>query len=212
MQGELNKDIYVFKKSIDVCENEMQVFLKYIMLLDEYQKKVNLIGKSTRDNIWVRHILDSAQILKLLPKENNNDLIIDIGSGAGFPGIVLTILGRKDIVLCEKNQKKVSFLNAAAQECKLQVKIFKGRVENYNNINIKIIVSRAVAPLNYFLKSIKHLTKPDTILVIHKGEKYLQELEEASKYFSFSSKCYDSITNPLAKIIKIKNIVELNEY
>ena len=160
--------------------------------------------------IWSRHVLDSAQILRLLPKENNKDLIIDVGTGAGFPGIVLAILGRNDIVLCENNQKKVSFLNAVSKECQLKVNIFKGKIETYRNINTRIIVSRAFAPLNNLLKSIKYMIKADTILVIHKGEKYLQELEEARKDFSFSSKCYDSITNPLAKIIRIKNIIALN--
>ena len=212
MQDELNRDLFFFKQSLEVCEKKMQVFSKYIMFLDMYQKKVNLIGKSTRDKIWSRHILDSAQILKLLPKENKEDFIIDVGTGAGFPGIVLTILGRNDVILCEKNQKKVSFLNAVTKECQLKIKIFKGRIESYKNKNTRIIVSRAFSPLNFLLKSIKHMTKPDTILVIHKGEKYLQELEEARKYFSFSSKCYDSITNPLSKIIRIKNIVALNEY
>ena len=190
----------------------MQIFFKYIKLLDVYQTKVNLIGKSTRDKIWSRHILDSAQILKLLPNENKGYSIIDVGTGAGLPGLVLTILGRNDIILCENNHKKVSFLSAVTKECQLQVQIFKGKIESYDNKNSKIIVSRAFAPLNFLLKSIKHLTKPDTILVIHKGEKYLEELELARKYYAFSAQCYDSITNPLAKIVKIKNIVELNAY
>ena len=82
----------------------MQTFLKYIKLLDLYQTKINLIGKSTRDKIWSRHILDSAQILKLLPSENKGRYIIDVGTGAGLPGLVLTILGRNDIILCEKKE------------------------------------------------------------------------------------------------------------
>ena len=211
MQDNINKDLFFFKKSLNVCEKKMQTFFKYIKLLDIYQKKVNLIGKSTRNNIWSRHILVSAQILKLLPNENKEYSIIDVGTGAGLPGIVLTILGRNDIILCENNHKKVSFLSAVTKECQLKVQIFKGKIESYNNKKVKIIVSRAFAPLNFLLKSIKHMTNPDTILVIHKGEKYLEELEVARKYYEFSSQCYDSVTNPLAKIIKIKNIVELDE-
>ena len=211
MQDNFNKELYFFKKSLNVCEIKMQAFLNYIKLIDIYQKKVNLIGKSTRDKIWSRHILDSAQILKLLPKENAEYYIIDVGTGAGFPGIVLTILGRNDIILCENNQKKVSFLSAVTKECQLKIKIFKGRIESYKNINTRIIVSRAFAPLKFLLNSIKHIIKSDTILIIHKGEKYLAELADARKCFSFSFQCYDSITHPLAKIIKIKNIVELHE-
>lgn len=211
MQDNTNKDLFFFKKSLNVCEKKMQTFFKYIKLLDINQKKVNLIGKSTRRNIWSRHILDSAQILKLLPNENKEYSIIDVGTGAGFPGMVLTILGRNDIILCENNHKKVSFLSAVTKECQLKVQIFKGKIEIYNNKKAKIIVSRAFAPLNFLLKSIKHMINPDTILVIHKGEKYLEELEVARKYYEFSAQCYDSVTNPLAKIVKIKNIVELYE-
>ena len=211
MQDNINKDLFFFKKSLNVCEKKMQTFFKYIKILDLHQTKVNLIGKSTRDKIWSRHILDSAQILKLLPIENKGEFIIDVGTGAGLPGLILSILGRSDIILCENNHKKASFLSAVKKECKLKVHIFKGKIENYNNKNVKIIVSRAFAPLNFLLKSIKHMINPDTILVIHKGEKYLEELEEARKYYEFSSQCYDSVTNPLARIVKIKNIVELYE-
>ena len=122
------------------------------------------------------------------------------------------ILGRNDIILCENNYKKVSFLSAVTKECQLKVQIFKGKIESYNKTNVKVIISRAFAPLKLLLKSIKHIISPDTILVIHKGEKYLEELEVARKYYAFSAQCYDSITNPLAKIVKIENIVELNEY
>ena len=211
MQDNINKDLFFFKKNLNVCEKKMQIFMKYIKLLDVYQTKVNLIGKSTRDKIWSRHILDSAQILKLLPNENKGYSIIDVGTGAGLPGLVLTILGRNDIILCENNYKKVIFLSAVIKECQLKVQIFKGKIESYKNKNTKIIVSRAFAPLKFLLKSIKHMTNADTILVIHKGEKYLEELELARKYYTFTAQCYDSITNPLAKIVKIKNIVELNE-
>ncbi|MAZ79989.1 MAG: 16S rRNA (guanine(527)-N(7))-methyltransferase RsmG [Gammaproteobacteria bacterium] len=211
MQDNINKDLFFFKKNLNVCEKKMQIFMKYIKLLDVYQTKVNLIGKSTRDKIWSRHILDSAQILKLLPNENKGYSIIDVGTGAGLPGLVLTILGRNDIILCENNYKKVIFLSAVIKECQLKVQIFKGKIESYKNKNTKIIVSRAFAPLKFLLKSIKHMTNADTILVIHKGEKYLEELELARKYYTFTAQCYDSITNPLAKIVKIKNIIELNE-
>ena len=69
--------------------------------------------------------------------------------------------GRNDIILCENNQKKVSFLSAVTKECQLKIKIFKGRIESYKNINTRIIVSRAFAPLKFLLNSIKHIIKSD---------------------------------------------------
>ena len=73
------------------------------------KKKMNFIGKSTRCIIWNRHILDSAQILQYLDQENKKVFTLDVGTGAGFPGIVLALLGRKDILLCEKSIKKYNF-------------------------------------------------------------------------------------------------------
>ena len=94
MQDKVSNDLYLFKKSLSVSEKEMQLFFKYIMILDEHQKNMNLIGRSTRNNIWSRHLLDSAQILRLLPKQNNKNFIIDVGTGAGLPGIVLAIFNK----------------------------------------------------------------------------------------------------------------------
>ena len=81
----------------------------YSDLLKTWQKKFNLVSNSTLDNLWERHFIDSAQLYSLLPKEKKGAVIYDIGAGAGFPGMVLAIMGRKDIILCEANYKKCTF-------------------------------------------------------------------------------------------------------
>ena len=75
----------------------------YSFLLKEWQKKINLVSNSTLENMWERHFQDSAQLYSLLPKEEKESVVYDVGAGAGFPGMVLAIMGRKDIVLCEAN-------------------------------------------------------------------------------------------------------------
>ena len=82
----------------------------YHDLLISWQKKYNLVGPSTLKYVWERHFIDSAQLFSLLPEQQKDKLIYDIGSGAGFPGMVLAIMGRKDIVLCESSSKKCLFL------------------------------------------------------------------------------------------------------
>lgn len=211
MQDDKETGLLFFKENMDVSENKMNFIKKYIEILDFYQAKLNLIGNSTRKNIWVRHILDSAQIINFLPEQNKNDFLLDVGTGAGFPGIILSILGRKDIILCDKSPKKTRFLEVVVKECKLKVGLVKGKVEHYNNKNIKIIVSRAYSPLNTFFQSVKHLISPETIFVIHKGKKYKEEIEVAKKYYLFSVNCYSSITDSFGKILKIKNVVQINE-
>lgn len=201
-----NKDIESFRKLTNTDAYQIQDIKIFIKTLDVYQERMNLIGKSTRKMIWNRHILDSAQIRDYLHKEGSNSLTIDVGSGAGFPGIILSILGRKDIILCEKSKKKSTFLRAVSQELKLKIKIFEGRIEDYDGKNVKTIISRAFSPLKNFLIKVKHLICYDTVLILHKGERYVQEIDEAKNSFSFNYKCYKSLTSPNSRILKIKNV------
>ena len=207
----VDKDFCDFKKHISLDKDTIYKLKKFINILDHYQENMNLIGKSTRKSIWIRHILDSAQIEKYLHKENNKHFTIDIGTGAGFPGVVLATLGRKDLILCEKSKKKNLFLKVIAKECNLNIKVFESKVECLNVPNVKTIVSRAFAPLDGLLRKVKHFIYSDTNLVLHKGKTYMQEINEAKKFFSFSFKCYNSLTNPYSKILKINNVREKSE-
>ncbi|OUU62780.1 MAG: 16S rRNA (guanine(527)-N(7))-methyltransferase RsmG [Alphaproteobacteria bacterium TMED62] len=206
-----DKNFYAFKKHLNPSKDTIYKLKKFIHILDDYQDNMNLIGKSTRASIWERHILDSAQIEKYLHKENSKYSTIDVGTGAGFPGIVLATLGRKDLLLCEKSKKKRLFLNVIAKECNLNIKIFEDKVENLEIYNAKTIISRAFAPLKDLLVKVKHFIYSDTSLIIHKGKTYMQEIKEAKKFFSFNYKCYDSLTNPYAKILQIQSVRKKSE-
>ena len=104
---------------------EQKKLLKsYVFEIKKKQNKINFIGKSTMNHIWVRHIMDSIQIMKYLPKENNGKFLLDVGTGAGFPGVVLFIMGRRNVILCDKSLKKVYFLKKILQECSLDIKIY----------------------------------------------------------------------------------------
>jgi len=206
-----DKDFCAFKKHMNPSKDTIYKLKKFINILDDYQKDMNLIGKSTRTSIWGRHILDSAQIEKHLHKENNKYITIDVGTGGGFPGIVLAALGRKDLLLCEKSKKKNLFLNVIAKECDLNIKIFEDKVEYLKVSNVRTIISRAFAPLKDLLRRVKHFVYSDTTLVLHKGKTYMQEINEAKKIFSFSYKCYTSLTDPYAKILQIKNVQDKSE-
>ena len=184
---------------------------KFIYILENYQKKMNLIGKSTMPAIWTRHILDSAQIERILPKEKKSYFTVDVGTGAGFPGLVLAALGRKDLLLCEKSKKKNIFLNTVINECNFEVKIYNDKIENLEVSNIKTLISRAFAPLKSLLLRVKHCICHDTILVLHKGKTYMEEIIEARNSFCFNYECYDSLTNPGAKILKIDKVKVKNE-
>lgn len=206
MFEEREKGFNIFIGHIRPSEDTIYKLKKFIGILNKYQKKMNLIGKSTLPSIWTRHILDSAQIEKFLPKEDKNHIIIDVGTGAGFPGIVLAALGRQDILLCEKSKKKKIFLNTVIKECKFKVKIYNDRIENLRVSNARTIVSRAFSPLKNLLLKVKHCLCYDTTLVLHKGKTYMEEIIEAKNCFHFNYKCYRSFTNSEAKILKIDNV------
>ena len=203
-------DFNFFKKNINTNSEVIEKLKRFVKILDIYQKDMNLIGKSTRFTIWSRHILDSAQIAKFLHNEEQKYLTVDVGTGAGFPGVVLASLGRSDILLCEKSRKKIEFLKTISKECNLNLNIFLGKIEDLNVKNAKTVVARAFAPLKTLLVKVKHIIYKDTSLVLHKGENYNKEIEEAKNFFSFNYVCYDSITNPNSKILKIKNLKEIN--
>ena len=205
------KDFYFFKNQINPDEDTINKLTKFVSMLRENQKNMNLIGKSTMSAIWTRHILDSAQIEKILPKENKNYITVDVGTGAGFPGMVLAAMGRKDLLLCEKSIKKNIFLNTVAKECNLKVKMYNNRIENLRAANIKTVISRAFAPLKSLILKVRHCLYSDTTLVLHKGKTYMKEIIEAKSLFCFNYKCYDSATNSDSKILKIDNIKEKNE-
>ena len=202
------KDFNFFKDQINPNEDTIYKLKKFVSILVEHQKNMNLIGKSTMSSIWTRHILDSAQIEKILPKENKKYITVDVGTGAGFPGLVLAVMGRTDILLCEKSKKKHIFLNAVAKECNLNVKMYNDRIENLSASNIRTIISRAFAPLKSLILKVRHCLYNDTILVLHKGETYMKEIIEAKSLFCFNYKCFNSATNSNAKILKIENVKE----
>ena len=146
-----------------------------------------------------------------MPKENKKYITIDVGSGAGFPGLVLAAMGRADLLLCEKSKKKNIFLNTVAKECNLNIRMYNGRIENLRVPNIRTIISRAFAPLKSLILKVRHCLYKDTTLVLHKGEAYMKEIIEAQSLFRFNYKCFDSATNSDAKILKINNIKQKNE-
>ena len=170
------KDFYFFKDQINPSKDTINKLKKFVSILGEYQKNMNLIGKSTMSAIWTRHILDSAQIEKILPKENKNYITVDVGTGAGFPGLVLAAMGRKDLLLCEKSKKKKNFLNAVAKECNLKMNINNDRIENLRASNIRTIIARAFAPLKSLILKVRHCLYNNTTLILHKGKAYMNEI------------------------------------
>ena len=131
---------------LNVSRETMICFDKYLNLLSDWQEKLNLVGSSTLRDPWTRHILDCGQLASFIKKKDEK--IFDIGSGAGLPGIILGIMGYKNIVLVESDFKKTVFITEALRKCNIQAVVENKRVEDLEGMQGKTIVSRAFAPID----------------------------------------------------------------
>jgi len=195
---------------------EYNVSRETILSLEKFQNMVlewnncfNLISKSSAENIWERHILDSLQLCAFISKKNR--ILYDLGSGAGFPAIVLAIVGKQlfpelKISLIESISKKVKFLNEVKKELELNVNIIHDRIENLKLPQADIITSRALASLEKLLNYTEPFCKKQTTLIFPKGEKWQEEVREAEEKWLFNIDTYQSKTNENSRILKINNV------
>lgn len=174
-------------------------------LLLKWNKKINLISKNTLNSIFDRHILDSLQILEYIPKESE---IIDLGSGGGFPGIILSLAGIQQMTLIESDSRKTAFLLQAASLCEQKIDIINERVENIEGLSCDVITSRGFASLDNIFKLSEKISVKDKFL-LHKGASYTEELASAEKHWLFKVHAHDSITSDQGKILEISNLVRL---
>lgn len=179
----------------------------------KWQNSINLISGSTINNIWERHILDSAQLFKFVRDIDGN--ILDFGSGAGFPGLVLAIMGKKNVHLVESDHKKCVFLKEISMLTEIDITIHNCRIENLRFINVDLVTCRALAPLNkliqyvetYIRKSSKHNHLFPKLLFL-KGKSYKSELSQLNKKIHFKE--FPSITDKDSKILYVNKLDMLN--
>ena len=193
---EVSDQIKVFQKLYNVPRETINQFSEYHKLLLKFQEKTNLVGSGTISSIWTRHFSDSAKltdrIISYKNKLKTRIRVCDVGSGAGFPGLVcfLILLSQKHVVtmtLIESNKKKCDFLIRVKKKLMLSVNIVNERVEKVEE-KYDIILSRAVAPLHILLRLLMPLSKKNTIFLLPKGKNYQKEIEKAKKLWKFSYK------------------------
>ena len=178
----------------------------FITSLVNYNKHTNLIGKSTLDNFWDRHILDCLQLTKHI---NNKKLkIIDLGTGAGLPGILLSIFGYQRVLMVDSVKKKTDFVRSIINELSLPSKILNKRIEKPPITQHDIIVSRALAPLIKLLTYARMYSNKNTTSFFLKGRNVNNEINIAMKKFFFDIEKIESLSSGDGCILQIKNINE----
>ena len=193
---------------------EYNLSRKQIDLIDSYINKLkksnqihNLVGPSTIDVAWDRHINDSLQLSEFISKKNAS--IIDLGTGAGLPGIILHIFGHTNILLIDSKMKKINFINEYAQENKIVIKTICTRVEKIKNQKFDFIICRAFAPLTKLLDYSRFFTKRNTSLLFLKGRSVMKEIEHAKKSFSLKYNVYPSKSEGDGFVLQINKYKKL---
>ncbi|MEO5335423.1 MAG: 16S rRNA (guanine(527)-N(7))-methyltransferase RsmG [Magnetospirillum sp. WYHS-4] len=177
----------------------------YADLLVKWQKRINLVGASTLDDLWRRHMLDSAQLLSYLPP--TTQAILDIGSGAGFPGLVLAILGPAMVHLVDSDTRKCAFLREAIRLTGAKATVHHGRIETLGLPGpIDVVTARALAPLSILLQYGQPFLRPTTICLFLKGRSVQDELTESRKTWNMTANQYPSLTDASGVILSLERI------
>ena len=198
-----------FVKSLNVSRETLNGFYEYETLLSKWNEKINLVSKNTLVDIWERHFLDSGQIIKHV--EASGKRWVDVGSGAGFPGLVIALLLRDrkidcNLVLVEKNPKKGFFLNEVIRKLNLSVKVVNDNIYTLEPLNADILTARAFSELNNLIEIAFRHRKKDGICLFLKGGNYRIELDKTLNYWFFDYDIVDSLSSSSGKIIRVKKI------
>ncbi|MQR98715.1 16S rRNA (guanine(527)-N(7))-methyltransferase RsmG [Gluconobacter aidae] len=175
---------------------------RFADLLVQWNAKINLVSPRDIAQLWPRHIEDSLQLAELIPK---GATITDLGSGGGFPGIILAIATDSPVTLIESDQRKCAFLREAGRICCAKVTVIAKRIEAASPPPADIITARALAPLNKLLDWARPLLKEDGFCLFLKGQKAQAELTEASADWHMNHSMFPSRTDPDGAIIKVSD-------
>ena len=204
----LNDPFVLLNQFLPVSRETFDRLSTYHDLLLKWQPKINLVSSETLSDAWRRHFLDSAQIAPYLLARGG--IIVDMGSGAGFPGMVAAILGVKDIHLIESDAKKISFLQEVARTTKTAVTLHHQRIEKISEIKkADVILARACADLNQLLNYASYFVSHETTCLFHKGKNWAMEIEDAKENWSFKHQVFPSVTDREAAIIELSNVERL---
>lgn len=200
-------DAAAFQCATGVSRETLERFTAYEVVLRKWQKSINLVGPKTLDDVWGRHFLDSAQLHPLLPEGAR--VMVDLGSGAGFPGLVLAILGVPEVHLIESDARKAAFLREAARATGVSVTVHNRRIEAVEPFAADAVTARALAPLEDLLSWGHPFLGAAGTAVFLKGQNVEDELTATTKYWKMRVERFDSVTDPTGTILRLSGIARV---
>lgn len=181
----------------------------FVGLVLRWSSKINLVSVASADDMWRRHVLDSAQLFHV--KRNPGTHLVDLGSGGGFPGVVLAILARSKhpdtrITLVESDQRKATFLRTARRELGLTFDVLDRRIEDIEALGATTLTARALTDLSGLIKHAHRHLDPNGTALFPKGRLWQTEFDDACQNWSFDVKVHPSQTSKDSRIFEVGNI------
>ena len=189
---------------VDVSRETLEKLQIYNMLLHKWQRAINLVSRQSLGDSGRRHFLDSAQLFPLIPEKAQS--LLDIGTGAGFPGMVLAIMGALNVELVESDERKCLFLREVSRETSTEVTVTNDRIENLAPRKVDVVTSRACAPLNVLLGYAQPYLGQSTVCLFPKGRAVEEELTTAIKRWNMRYTLIDSVSDSAARIVRLEGI------
>ena len=199
-----DEELIKIQQLAHVSRETAQDLALYVRELSKWQGRINLISNTTLDAIWQRHIADSLQLMDFL--DLGRSPLIDIGAGAGFPGMPLCIAAQRPTILVERDTRKAAFLRAVIQLVGCPASVVHMDAARFRYGEPSIIVSRAVAEVGAFLELVEALVTSDTYILLLKGKKAQDELTAASKHWTMRVETHPSRTSPDGVILRLSDI------
>lgn len=193
----------------DVSRETIADLQAFAAMVEKWTPRINLVSNASLKNLWERHVVDSAQLYPLAPQSFRT--WVDIGSGGGFPGIVMATLAKATqpeahFTLIESDQRKASFLRTAARELALPVTVLAERIEEAEPQLADVVSARALSPLSALLPLIARHMKPSGVALLHKGRQFQEEIADARQSWCFDLDGHPSMTDPDARLLRVKRI------
>ena len=201
-----------FAAATDVSRETLARLKVYVRLLEDWNARQNLVSAGSIADVWRRHIWDSAQLVRFI--QDDAKTLADLGSGAGFPGLVLAELlrNRARVTLFEATAKKCAFLAEVAGKLGLNPKIRNTRMEEAGYAPFDVVTARACAPLNRLLGFAQHFAGPRSICLFLKGQNVGSELTEARKSWKMEALQHPSLTDPSGTVLEVRELSHVRDH
>jgi 16S rRNA (guanine527-N7)-methyltransferase len=196
-----------FARIAGVSRETLERLSAYVALLGQWNRRINLVSANTMGDVWRRHILDCAQLYKHLPRHAR--VIVDLGAGAGLPGLVLAAMGVPETHLIESDLRKAAFLREAARIMDLPVTIHPERIEKTPAFATDAVVARACTNVDQLIEYATKFLSERAVCLFLKGASAEEELAAARKRWTMTAEMLPSLSDPSGTILKLSQLREM---